>query len=125
MPDKAISLLDTASARIALTQGAKPEVIEALEQTIRYQQNEQSALEKEFDLFGTGAEEIAELKQEITTNQSQLADYQTRWEQEITLVDEVKALQQSITESETPDETQQSQLNALLDQLHELQAKSR
>ncbi|MEF1262123.1 AAA family ATPase, partial [Vibrio harveyi] len=123
LPDKAISLLDTASARIALTQGAKPEVIEALEQTIRYQQNEQSALEKEFDLFGTGAEEIAELKQEITTNQSQLADYQTRWEQEITLVDEVKALQQSITESETPDETQQSQLNALLDQLYELQGE--
>lgn len=125
LPDKAISLLDTASARIALTQGAKPEVIEALEQTIRYQQNEQSALEKEFDLFGTGAEEIAELKQEITTNQSQLADYQTRWEQEITLVDEIKALQQSITESETPDEAQQTQLNALLDQLHELQAKRR
>ncbi|HHC7354688.1 TPA: type VI secretion system ATPase TssH [Vibrio campbellii] len=123
LPDKAISLLDTASARIALTQGAKPEVIEALEQTIRYQQNEQSALEKEFDLFGTGAEEIAELKQEITTNQSQLADYQTRWEQEITLVDEIKALQQSITESETPDETQQSQLNALLDQLHALQGE--
>ncbi|WP_440885301.1 type VI secretion system ATPase TssH [Vibrio campbellii] len=123
LPDKAISLLDTASARIALTQGAKPEVIEALEQTIRYQQNEQSALEKEFDLFGTGAEEIAELKQEITTNQSQLAGYQTRWEQEITLVDEIKALQQSITESETPDETQQSQLNALLDQLHELQGE--
>ncbi|WP_399424848.1 type VI secretion system ATPase TssH [Vibrio campbellii] len=123
LPDKAISLLDTASARIALTQGAKPEVIEALEQTIRYQQNEQSALEKEFDLFGTGAEEIAELKQEITTNQSQLADYQTRWEQEITLVDEIKALQQSITESETPDEAQQSQLNALLDQLHELQGE--
>ncbi|WP_104034996.1 type VI secretion system ATPase TssH [Vibrio jasicida] len=123
LPDKAISLLDTASARIALTQGAKPEVIEALEQSIRYQQNEQSALEKEFDLFGTGAEEIAELKQEITTNQSQLADYQTRWEQEITLVDEIKALQQSITESETPDEAQQSQLNALLDQLHELQGE--
>lgn len=123
LPDKAISLLDTASARIALTQGAKPEVIEALEQTIRYQQNEQSALEKEFDLFGTGAEEIAELKQDIATNQSQLADYQTRWEQEITLVDEVKALQQSITESETPDEAQQTQLNALLDQLHELQGE--
>ncbi len=123
LPDKAISLLDTASARIALTQGAKPEVIEALEQTIRYQQNEQSALEKEFDLFGTGAEEIAELKQDIATNQSQLADYQTRWEQEITLVDEIKALQQSITESETPNETQQSQLNALLDQLHALQGE--
>ncbi|MGR2701473.1 type VI secretion system ATPase TssH [Vibrio campbellii] len=123
LPDKAISLLDTASARIALTQGAKPEVIEALEQTIRYQQNEQSALEKEFDLFSTGAEEIAELKQEITTNQSQLADYQTRWEQEITLVDEIKALQQSITERETPDEAQQTQLNALLDQLHELQGE--
>ncbi|WP_029789747.1 type VI secretion system ATPase TssH [Vibrio harveyi] len=123
LPDKAISLLDTASARIALTQGAKPEVIEALEQTIRYQQNEQSALEKEFDLFGTGAEEIAELKQDIATNQSQLADYQTRWEQEITLVDEIKALQQSITESETPDEAQQTQLNALLDQLRELQGE--
>ncbi|GAL15263.1 ClpB protein [Vibrio astriarenae] len=51
LPDKAISLLDTACARIALTQGAKPESIEGLEQNIRYLKNELAALKAEGDVF--------------------------------------------------------------------------
>lgn len=79
LPDKAISLLDTASARIALTQGSKPEVIETLEQTIRYQKNEKAALEKENALFGISEQEIQTLQQEIEANEAKLCDYQVRW----------------------------------------------
>lgn len=126
LPDKAISLLDTASARIALTQGAKPEVIEALEQTIRYQQNEKSALEKENALFGIAEDEIAELTTEIAENEKKLTDYQARWKQEVNLVDEIKTLQQEISDEqaeESVDKAKQDKLNELIDQLGELQGE--
>ncbi|NRF63564.1 type VI secretion system ATPase TssH [Vibrio coralliilyticus] len=126
LPDKAISLLDTASARIALTQGAKPEVIEALEQTIRYQQNEKSALEKENALFGIAEDEIAELTTEIAENEKKLTDYQARWKQEVDLVDEIKTLQQEISDEqaeESVDKAKQDKLNELIDQLGELQGE--
>ncbi|MDN3610123.1 type VI secretion system ATPase TssH [Vibrio ostreicida] len=124
LPDKAISLLDTASARIALTQGAKPEVIESLEQTIRYQQNEKTALEKENALFGIAEDDIAELTQSISDNQQKLTDYQARWEKEIDFVDQIKAIQQEIsdTQPDAPvDKSKQTQLTELTEKLKELQ----
>lgn len=126
LPDKAISLLDTASARIALTQGAKPEVLETLEQTIRYQENEKAALEKEDALFSNSAEIIEELAQSIEKNQQALAAYYTRWEKEIELVDQIKTVQQEITEEQEQDAvdaTKQKQLDTLRTELADLQGE--
>ncbi|MEZ8696557.1 type VI secretion system ATPase TssH [Vibrio lentus] len=126
LPDKAISLLDTASARIALTQGAKPEVLETLEQTIRYQENEKSALEKEDALFSNSAELIKELTVSIEENQKSLAAYYTRWEREIELVDQIKSVQQEITEEQEQnavDPNKQKQLDTLRTELADLQGE--
>lgn len=126
LPDKAISLLDTASARIALTQGAKPEVIESLEQTIRYQKNEKAALEKENALFGIAKEEIAEITSEIEANETHLAELNTRWQEEIKLVDQIKALQEEISAAqgeESADLSKQKTLNDTIDSLTELQGE--
>ncbi|UWZ96953.1 type VI secretion system ATPase TssH [Vibrio splendidus] len=126
LPDKAISLLDTASARIALTQGAKPEVLETLEQTIRYQENEKSALEKEDALFSNSAEVIKDLAQSIEENQQALAAYYTRWEKEIELVDQIKTVQQEITEEQEQnavDSNKQKQLDTLRTELADLQGE--
>lgn len=126
LPDKAISLLDTASARIALTQGAKPEVIESLEQTIRYQKNEKAALEKENALFGIAEEEIAQISQEIDENEAQLAALNTRWQEEIKLVDKIKALQEEISNAQgeqAPDLSKQKTLNDTIDTLSQLQGE--
>lgn len=126
LPDKAISLLDTASARIALTQGAKPEVIESLEQTIRYQKNEKAALEKENALFGIAEEEIAEITSEIEANETHLAELNTRWQEEIKLVDQIKALQEEISAAqgeESADLSKQKTLNDTIDSLTELQGE--
>ncbi|MGF1743042.1 type VI secretion system ATPase TssH [Vibrio profundum] len=126
LPDKAISLLDTASARIALTQGAKPEVIESLEQTLRYQENEKAALEKEEALFANSAEAITEINQEIDQNTDKLAAYKVRWEKEVDLVDQVKVVQQEITEQQLAgnvEKEKQDSLNKLLDQLQEVQGE--
>ncbi|USD39932.1 type VI secretion system ATPase TssH [Vibrio sp. SCSIO 43135] len=126
LPDKAISLLDTASARIALTQGAKPEVIETLEQKIRYQENEKVALEKEEALFSNSAEEIEELTEEIKANKLRLEQYQTQWEQEVELVDQIKVVQEEITQQQEQDaveEAKQTQLTDLRNKLSALQGE--
>ncbi len=98
LPDKAISLLDTACARIALTQGAKPEAIEQLEQVIRYQQNELAALQKEDLLFSNDKDKIAELERQLIDNTTKLNQLTSRWQQEITQVDQIKSTQQEIIE---------------------------
>jgi len=126
LPDKAISLLDTASARIALTQGAKPEVLETLEQTIRYQENEKAALEKEDALFSNSAEEIKELAEEIDANQKSLEAYYERWEKEVELVDQIKEVQQQITEQQVEgnvEQDKQQQLDQLRTSLATLQGE--
>ncbi|MGD8170407.1 type VI secretion system ATPase TssH [Vibrio sp. TRT 21S02] len=126
LPDKAISLLDTASARIALTQGSKPEVIETLEQTIRYQKNEKAALEKENALFGISEQEIQILQQEIEANEAKLCDYQVRWKKEVDLVEAIKLLQQEITEQQEAnevDEGKQQALNIAMQELSDVQGE--
>ncbi|MGD8112168.1 type VI secretion system ATPase TssH [Vibrio sp. TRT 17S01] len=126
LPDKAISLLDTASARIALTQGSKPEVIETLEQTIRYQKNEKAALEKENALFGISEQEIQTLQQEIEANEAKLCDYQVRWKKEVDLVEAIKLLQQEITEQQEAnevDEGKQQALNIAMQELSDVQGE--
>ncbi len=127
LPDKAISLLDTASARIALTQGAKPEIIESLEQMIRYQENELMALAKEQALFGGNEADIAELTQQREQKQNKLDALNSQWNQEVELVDKIKAIQSDISnaseETENPEQMTE-ELNKLRDELAELQGET-
>ncbi len=98
LPDKAISLLDTACARIALTQGAKPEVIEQLDQKIRYLKNELETLETENAQFSHADSDIAELKTVLEEESQRLTDLEARWKDELDLVDKIRATQAKITE---------------------------
>ena len=127
LPDKAISLLDTACARIALTQGAKPESIEQLEQQIRYMNNELSALEAEQAVFSSGSDVIGELKEKIETQSAELEALNQRWEQEQALVDQVRDLKATLQEEHNEGEVdgdKQNQLLALLDELEGVQQET-
>ncbi|GAA3924047.1 type VI secretion system ATPase TssH [Litoribacillus peritrichatus] len=124
LPDKAISLLDTACARIALTQGAKPEVIEALGQKIRYLENELATLEQENAQFSHADPDIAELKELLEQETERKAALDERWEEEIKLVDQIKETQSKISADygagNVKAEDQQA-LQNLLKQLEETQ----
>lgn len=127
LPDKAISLLDTACARIALTQGAKPESIEQLEQQIRYMNNELSALESEQAVFSSGSDVIGELKVKIESQSGELDALNQRWEQEQALVDQVRDLKSTLQEEHDEgevDRDKQNQLLALLDELEAVQQET-
>ncbi|WP_462153539.1 type VI secretion system ATPase TssH [Pseudoalteromonas piscicida] len=93
LPDKAISVLDTSCARIALTQNAKPASIEATEQGIRYLEKELVALTKENDMLANQAAAIAAKEQKKTELEAQLVTLNAQWEKEKALVSELAQIQ--------------------------------
>ena len=122
LPDKAISLLDTSCARIALTQGAKPESIESLEQTLLYSQNELEVMQRESSIFDNVSFEISELEQKIADTETQLADLNIRWQTELTLVQSVIELQSTVTDNLVNDVSDDESHKSLNDKLAELEA---
>ncbi|MGR5284117.1 type VI secretion system ATPase TssH [Vibrio maritimus] len=127
LPDKAISLLDTACARIALTQGAKPESIESLEQNIRYLESELNALEAEGTVFIEKAGDHQALKDKIINSKSDLESLNSQWDKERELVSEITSLCEKIEsdrEQNTVDSESQQSLNQALTKLREIQGES-
>lgn len=126
LPDKAISLLDTASARIALTQGAKPEKLEQLEQKIRYLNNELAAMETEQAVFSFGDEEILALKARVSELDQELAQLDERWEKEQDIVSQLITLNNELQEehhkgADAVDNSKQQSLLKLMEQLNDIQ----
>ncbi|MBY8315313.1 type VI secretion system ATPase TssH [Vibrio fluvialis] len=125
LPDKAISLLDTACARIALTQGAKPEQIESLEQQQRYLNSELEALENEDTVLVGSAVDRQSIKDTVARKQAELLTLTERWEQEKALVADIKQLTGEIETrfhtGEAADPQTQQVLQGKLDELVQLQ----
>ncbi|ATC98171.1 MULTISPECIES: type VI secretion system ATPase TssH [Pseudoalteromonas] len=115
LPDKAISILDTSCARIALTQSAKPAKLEKVEQSIRYLENELVSLSKENEMLGNQAVSIAEKQAKKAQLESELEAINQQWQKEKELVDQLSAIQSG---------EQQGDFLASLDKLKALQGEA-
>ncbi|MBE0369638.1 MULTISPECIES: type VI secretion system ATPase TssH [Pseudoalteromonas] len=93
LPDKAISILDTSCARIALTQSAKPAQIESVEQRIRYLENEIVSLNKEDDMLSNQQQAIVEKEHSKIGFEQQLVDLTTQWDKEKVLAKQLAEIQ--------------------------------
>src|SRR5579863_9628453 len=82
LPDKAVSLLDTACARVAISQTAKPAAIEDSEVAIASLESEKQALTKDADLSDAQAPKIAEIEEKLAREKARAATLQTDWERE-------------------------------------------
>jgi type VI secretion system protein VasG len=90
LPDKAISVLDTACARVALAQGATPPAVEDAERRINQLGIEIVALEREAI---TGADyhgRIEELRAAKSEEEERLARLQTQWEREREIIGRIR-----------------------------------
>lgn len=92
LPDKAVSLLDTACARVAVSQAAIPARIADLEQKIAALETEIAAKEAERDLGDTDEERIREAQAEVVATQAELETYRQKYEAEKAVVDKILAL---------------------------------
>jgi type VI secretion system protein VasG len=94
LPDKAVSLLDTACARVAISQNAKPAAVEDAEMMIASLESESQSLARERDLGAANEERIAEIETKIAERRERLAKLKADWTRESTLVEEILALRE-------------------------------
>lgn len=102
LPDKAVSLLDTACARVAISQSTTPAAIADMQVAIETAQKELDALSNEGELGGGAPERMAELTAIITAENARLAERETAFVKEKSIVDEVIAARRALRENIAP-----------------------
>ncbi|WP_026872198.1 type VI secretion system ATPase TssH [Inquilinus limosus] len=100
LPDKSVSLLDTACARVAMAQAATPAALEGCQRRIERLDAEIAILTREQATGGDGAEEIAALQARRAETEAELATLRQRWEQERGLADRICGLRDRIERAE-------------------------
>lgn len=119
LPDKAISVLDTAAARVALTQNAQPV---KLDQILAQQHNlklEYEILENEHKNLPIHHERLHNLKQKLAQLECEIEHTQTQWQKERMFVEQIKQLQQDTTAHNA-----QEEIAALREELSNIQGQN-
>ncbi len=96
LPDKSVSLLDTACARVALSQSATPAPIEDTRRRIVQCETTMTSLERENATLGNCEERIEALKEEKISLEEQLKQQEIQWDAEKQLVAQIHDLQKQI-----------------------------
>jgi type VI secretion system protein VasG len=119
LPDKAVSLLDTTCARVAVSQHATPPEVEDSRRHVEALETELAIIAREeaagFDIGSRRAE--AETK--LTAEKERLASLEQRWARERELVDRVLELRRQLRD----EATEPADREAKLAELHELQPR--
>jgi len=89
LPDKAISVLDTACAKVALGQSATPALIEALQRQLERGAAEAAALRREQASGAPHEARLAELEEQRAAGANELSALRERWEQEKALAGQI------------------------------------
>jgi len=102
LPDKAVSVLDTACARLALGQNATPPAIEDCVRQIDDLAVQQRILERESALGTDHRERLGEIAQKKTDIETRLAGLRTRFDKERDLVLRIRDLRTQIESTLNP-----------------------
>ncbi|MFM5854451.1 type VI secretion system ATPase TssH [Aeromonas rivipollensis] len=97
LPDKAIDVLDTACARVAINLTTPPRAVSHLQNALRQRELEIRQLERQ-SLIGLGdnAERLAELQAAQQTCREELTEQEARWQQQQGLVHQIVELRAAL-----------------------------
>jgi type VI secretion system protein VasG len=98
LPDKSVSVLDTACARVAIGQGAIPASVEDSERRISQLTTETSALERETITGVNHSERIEELRAAKVTEETRLAALKVQWEKERGIIEQIREIRGQLEE---------------------------
>ncbi|MGX9730075.1 type VI secretion system ATPase TssH [Janthinobacterium aestuarii] len=125
LPDKAISVLDTACAKVALGQNATPALLENLVKKLDRIDAEVATLEREEKSGGNHPVRLKDLREQRSSAAGEHAALTARWENEKTLTGKVRAARQDLESAGVkPDASQAGDLQALLKDLRVLQGET-
>jgi len=96
LPDKSVSILDTACARVGMSQSAIPADIEDLRRRIELTDTEVQILNRETAAGSDHAQALSALAERKAKVTDELAALERRWEQEKKLVAEIRDLRQKL-----------------------------
>ncbi|MBN8732404.1 MAG: type VI secretion system ATPase TssH [Acidobacteria bacterium] len=119
LPDKAVSILDTACARLALGQSATPPALENATRTLDDLQTQKRVLDREQSAGADHSERLASIDAAITKTEAELTSLRERWDKEGALVKEIRDLRTQLEEKTAPEGTREkmSELQTQLDAL--------
>ncbi|MEM7199364.1 MAG: type VI secretion system ATPase TssH [Planctomycetota bacterium] len=141
LPDKSVSVLDTASARVAVGHAATPAPIEHRQREIEHLDRELATLQREAASGADHGERIAALEQSRAVARTELEQLEERWDQEKQLVADLLRVRARLEKDAAPcaedsaeaeagslSEDERAQLQRELEhkraQLHDLQGES-
>ncbi|SAK84525.1 Clp protease ATPase [Caballeronia catudaia] len=122
LPDKAVSLLDTACARVAVSQQALPPAIDDAKRRIETWQTESEIVAREAALGIDTQERAADVAARLDAERARLAELTTRWDAERALVARILAARRAIEEG--GEAVALSDLKALTDELAQRQGEA-
>src|SRR4051794_34389313 len=105
LPDKAVSLLDTAAARVAISQSATPALIEDTRVAITAREAEKSALVSDRDLGIEDGDRVATIDSDIAALKEKLTALEADWAREQELVKDIRSIRKILAEPKQDDET--------------------
>jgi type VI secretion system protein VasG len=110
LPDKAVSLLDTACARVAISQHGVPPQLEDCRRTIEALQTEMEIIGRE-ETVGINADERRKaVEEKLAKNEQVRVSLEERWNAERTLVERVLAIRAKLRQGSQPVEGTGSKL---------------
>src|SRR6185437_12757282 len=93
LPDKAVSVLDTACARLSLGQNTIPPALEDAKRKIDDLKVQKQILERETTVGEDHAERLASIEEHLAAEESRLSKLTAQWEAEKNLVAEIPTLE--------------------------------
>ena len=116
LPDKAVSLLDTACARVAISQHAVPPEVDDARKRIQALETELQIIGRETVVGVDTAERQATAEAALATEKERLAVLEKRWEDERVLVERILDLRALLRGDKAKVEGTDSKLEAVADQ---------
>ncbi|GAA5179134.1 type VI secretion system ATPase TssH [Niveibacterium umoris] len=124
LPDKAIGVLDTACARVALAQNATPGPIDDLRKEIERLDAEIHGLVREGALGLLHASRRDELAKTRDSRVAELSALEAQWRHEVELVARIHALRADLADAASSNDPRHAELASLTDELARAQGES-
>ena len=132
LPDKAVSLIDTACARVAISRSATPPAVEDLQRRIETVTGDIAVLQREQQTGRDHQADLAALAEEKAAAEARLRELEARWQRERELAEEIEGLRERLAAAPPPAKTDDAaerarwreRLAALDSELEEVQGEA-
>jgi type VI secretion system protein VasG len=123
LPDKAVSVLDTACARLSLGQNSTPPRMEDIIRRVDALEVQKRVLDRETTIGANHAESLGEIDTKIAAAKEELAELSAQYEKEKGLVSRIRELQAGLEAAGKPDAPEAGKPDATQKELAKLEAE--